>query len=116
MLKPRVKPWVMALNGRKPCKGETIDLIRNDCSIPRIAFVHRLAVLLADTTKLGLKIFLLVMLRLCADVITNRLHMNRADAEFAVAPCQAKSAYQESSVFNQPEDDDFTCSTIFAGA
>ena len=80
----------MALKGNEPCKGETTGFTLAACSIPHIAFIHWFAVLLAETTKLGLKIFLLVMFRLFADVVANRLHMDRTDAEFAVAALPGK--------------------------
>src|SRR4051794_33942093 len=61
-------------------------------SIPRVTFVRRLAILLTKTTELGLKILLPVVVRLMANVISDRFNMHWTNAELAVTslPCEIR--------------------------
>jgi hypothetical protein len=67
-----------AINLPRPVGAAQIRSARRDSiSIPRISFIQWFPVLLAKPAKLGLKIPLLVMLRLVANVFPHGLDMHR---------------------------------------
>jgi hypothetical protein len=91
--------WVMtSLKGREQiqrnfhpaCKAGTNRTPPLPNSIPRIPFIQWLAVLIAKPAIFGLKIFLLVVFSLVADVFPQGLDVRRTDAELAVTALPGK--------------------------